>query len=111
MTLRRLDHSPITGFVLLMVIVIGSLALTLHIGRQLQPSHPMPTATAPTPATAAAQRAFAAKLALLKDEAYRVGLPRTARLIEIPLQEIGWEMAGDDTPAYQKARQQETLTP
>ncbi len=58
-----------------------------------------------------AQQQLAAKLALLKDEAYRIGLSRTARLIEIPLQEVGWEMAGTDTPAYQRARQQETLTP
>ena len=50
-------------------------------------------------------------LVQMKDTAMRLKLFRTARLIDIPIQEIGWEMQGEDTPAYQKKRQQETLTP
>jgi len=57
------------------------------------------------------QVAFASKLALLKDEAYRLGLYRTGRLIEIPIIEIGWELQAAPTPDEQKQRQQETLTP
>jgi hypothetical protein len=54
---------------------------------------------------------FVARLTLMKDEAYRLGLFRTARLIEIPIQEVGWELSGSPTPPEQKARQQETLAP
>jgi hypothetical protein len=50
-------------------------------------------------------------LVQMKDSAARLGLYRTARLLEIPIQEIGWEMQDESTPAWQKKRQQETLTP
>ena len=55
--------------------------------------------------------AFASELTLLKDKAMRLGLWRTAHLIEIPIQEIGWEMQGLIAPPSQKKRQQELLTP
>lgn len=63
-----------------------------------------------TPPPAAAQ-AFASELILLKDKAFRLGLYRTAHLIEIPIIEVGWEMQGESAPADQKQRQQETLVP
>lgn len=50
-------------------------------------------------------------LVQMKDTAMRLGLYRTARLLDIPKQEIGWELQGIDTPTWQKKRQQETLTP
>ena len=57
------------------------------------------------------QKAIACELVVLKEKAARCGLYRTARMIEIAVQEVGWEMQGSDTPEWQKRRQQETLTP
>lgn len=56
-------------------------------------------------------REFALFLTQVKEQAMRIGLYRTARLLEIPVQEIGWEIQGMDTPPEQKKRQQESLTP
>lgn len=53
---------------------------------------------------------IASRLTLLKNEAMRAQLYRTAHLIEIPIQEIGWEMQGIAAPDEQKARQQSLLT-
>lgn len=56
-------------------------------------------------------REIAVKLNLLKYEAMQSGFYRTGQLLEIPLQEIGWEMQGVTSPEEQKKRQQEILTP
>ena len=50
-------------------------------------------------------------LTSIKDRLMRVGLYRTAHLIDIPLQEIGRDAQGELAPEYEKKRQQETLTP
>lgn len=54
---------------------------------------------------------FASKLSLLKNEAICLGLYRTGRMLEIAIQEIGWEIQGKSTPQWQKERQKETLDP
>ena len=41
------------------------------------------------------QKDFASKLSLMKYEAGRLGLYRTMQAIEVPLKEIGWEIAGE----------------
>jgi len=51
------------------------------------------------------------KINLLKFELMASGFYRTAHLIDIASQEIGWEMQGQTAPEWQKERQQETLTP
>lgn len=50
-------------------------------------------------------------LVQLKDSLMRLGLYRTARVLDIATQEIGWELQGKETPDWQKKRQQETLAP
>jgi hypothetical protein len=54
---------------------------------------------------------IATALNQLKFDAMQAGLHRTGHLIDIATQEIGWEMQGQQTPKWQKQRQQETLTP
>lgn len=57
------------------------------------------------------RRKLVIDLVQMKHQAMQLGLYRTARLLDIPTQEIGWELQGEPTPDWQKARQQETLTP
>ena len=52
---------------------------------------------------------LASELTLLKDKLMRVGLYRTGHLMELPIQEIGWELQGIGTPEYGKNRQKETV--
>ena len=54
---------------------------------------------------------FASELTLIKDKAMRLGLYRTAHLLEIPIKEIGWEMQGEFAPEYEKEAQQKVLAP
>lgn len=58
-----------------------------------------------------ARRDFIVRLSKMKHEAMALGLYRTGRMLDIPVQEIGWELQGADTPEWQKKRQLETLTP
>jgi hypothetical protein len=44
-------------------------------------------------ATEKEQRAFASKVALLKEEAMRIGLVVTAHSLEAAVKQVGWELA------------------
>jgi hypothetical protein len=54
---------------------------------------------------------FPSELNVAKDKAMRLGLYRTARMLDIATQEVGWELQGASTPKEQQARQDETLRP
>lgn len=55
------------------------------------------------------QVGVAHEVVLLKEKAMRLGLYRTGRMLEIAIQEIGWELQGVETPKSQQKRQIETL--
>jgi hypothetical protein len=55
------------------------------------------------------QTKIASEVALLKVRAMNAGLYRTARLIEIAVIEVGWELQGVPTPMEQLKRQENTL--
>lgn len=59
----------------------------------------------------AKRRDMPRQLCMIKHELMQLGLYRTARMVEIATQEIGWELQNEPTPEYQRKRQQETLTP
>lgn len=52
---------------------------------------------------------IATDLNLLKARLMNIGYYRTGRLLDIALQEIGWEAQGIETPKWQLKRQKETL--
>lgn len=55
---------------------------------------------------------IAIALVQLRERAFRANLLRTAHLIDIPAQEIGWEMQGLlSSPEWARERQKETLQP
>lgn len=56
-------------------------------------------------------RQLAFELTDIKARLHQAGLYCTARMVEIAIQEIGWEMQGADTPPEQKKRQLETFDP
>jgi hypothetical protein len=55
------------------------------------------------------QLGMAIEVVNLKEKALSLGLYRTARMLEIAIQEIGWELQGVETPKFQQNRQVETL--
>lgn len=63
----------------------------------------------PRPAATHEQNQLVNELTKLKAKAGQLGLFRTARMLDIATQEIGWELAGSPTPDWQKKRQKETL--
>ena len=52
---------------------------------------------------------LATEINLLKYKSIKLGMYRTGRMLDIASQEIGWELAGEETPKWQRERQIESV--